>query len=202
MIVSVLRKLRSIWYRLSAIKYRSIAIYQVWLAGGKLSFGDHVKLATPVRVDGSGVVNIGHNCSLGFKLAIRVGNGEILVQARNPGSVVEIGDRCSLSNNISIIARTRIELGSCCIVGDRVTILDADFHEINPDVRIKHGGPGKTEPVRIGQNCWIGTDAMILKGVSIGGDSIIAPKSVVTRSFPTRSMIAGSPAKLVKSFGT
>lgn len=161
--------------------------------------GEHVFFAMPIRIDGIGMVNIGDYCSLGYQPAIRLGNGEILLQARERNSIVLIGNRCSFSNNIFIIARTQIELGEGCLVGDRVTIMDADFHEIDPRAREKGVGSGETAAVKIGNNCWIGTDAMILKGVTVGDDSIIAPKSVVTKSFPAKSIIAGVPATLVRS---
>lgn len=196
------RKIRSVWYRLTILWHRLSAMYQAWLAGGKLTIGEQVSFVVPVRTDGKGKVNIGHNSNLGFRLAPRFGNGEILVQAREAAAEVLIGKNCSFSNNISIVARTKIELGDRCLIGDRVTIMDADFHEIDPDIREKSGGPGLTEAVKIGDNCWIGTDVVILKGVVIGAGSVIAPKSVVTKSFPAKSIIAGSPAKLVRSFDT
>ena len=124
------------------------------------------------------------------------------MQARESDALVLIGEKCSFSNNVSIVARAKVELGDRCLVGDRVTIMDADFHEIDPEARKNNGGAGETEAVSIGNNCWIGSDAMILKGVIVGDDSVIAPKSVVTKSFPARSVIAGSPAKLVRSFDT
>ena len=200
--VWLFRKLRGAWYRFTAIWYRLSAIYQAWLAGGKLAIGDHVSFVVPIRIDGKGVVEIGQQSNLGYRLAPRFGNGEILMQARESDALVLIGGKCSFSNNIFIIARTRVELGARCLVGDRVTIMDADFHEIDPEVRKNNGGPGETEAVSIGKNCWIGSDAMILKGVTVGDGSVIAPKSVVTKSFPARSIIAGSPAKLVRSFDT
>jgi acetyltransferase-like isoleucine patch superfamily enzyme len=194
------RKMRGACYRLEALWFRLSVHHQAWLAGGKLQIGKQVIFVVPVRIDGEGTVNIGQNTNLGFRLAPRLGNGELLIQAREAAANVIIGNRCSFSNNVSIIARTMVQLGDRCLIGDRVTIMDADFHEIDPDIRLRNGGQGEAAAVKIGANCWIGSDAMILKGVIIGDGSIIAPKSVVTKTFPARSVIAGSPAKLVKSF--
>ena len=55
-----------------------------------------------------------------------------------------------------------------------------------------------SKKVRINQNVWIGENVVILKGVEIGKNSVIAAGSVVTRSFPERSVIGGVPAKLIK----
>ena len=200
MIVRVFRASRSFLQKVADWIFRIRAKYGAWLAGGEITWGDGISLAMPVRIDGKGKVCLGRSCSFGYRLAPRLGSGEILIQARDSDAVVVIGQKCSFSNNISIIARTRVELGDDCLVGDGVTIFDSDFHVADPDRRIKMGGAGETEPVRVGNNCWIGTGAMILKGVEIGDGSVIAPKSVVTKSFPARSVVAGIPAQLINKF--
>jgi maltose O-acetyltransferase len=195
----LLRLLRSLWIRVSGSSFRIAARLSARMEDADLFIDSGVSFAVPVRVDGTGAVRIGKRAQLGFRLAPRFGMGTILLQARERDAVISIGDNAAFSNNVSIIARTRVELGAHCIVGDRVTIYDADFHVIDPDIRLSTGGPGATQAVSIGRNCWIGTDALILKGVQVGDDSIIAAKSVVTRSFPARSVIAGNPAKLLRT---
>ncbi|MEZ5503141.1 MAG: acyltransferase [Halioglobus sp.] len=194
----VLRLLRAAWRRLLGALFRMAASLSAGMEAAKLTMEPGVSFAVPVRVDGQGSVHIGKSCRLGFRLAPRYGWGTILLQSREPDAVISIGDNAAFSNNITIIARSRIELGEHCLVGDRVTIVDADFHEIDPDARLSRGGPGASAPVCIGGNCWIGSEAMILKGVSIGAGSIVAPKSVVTRSFPPRSIVGGNPAQLLR----
>lgn len=141
-----------------------------------------MSFSVPVRVDGRGEVYIGQYSGLGDRFAPRFGKGDVLLQARVPHAVIKIGEKCSLSNNITLVARTRIELGDHCLVSDKVTILDADFHVIDPQARKEGGGPGETKAVEIGDNCWIGTDAMILKGVKISENSIVA-KVLLTSLF-------------------
>jgi len=75
-------------------------------------------------------------------------------------------------------------------------ILDSDFHGIAPWERDR---PGKTEPVEIGDNVWIGTEAMILKGVRIGKDAVIGARSVVVRDVPPGAIVAGNPSKAIGS---
>ena len=125
------------------------------------------------------------------------GNGEILFQARTQESVVCIGANCHFSNNVSIIALQKVVMGTDCLVGDGVCIYDADFHEIEPDYR--HNGPGLCAPVTIVDNVWLGSRAMVLKGVSIGENSIIAPMSVVTKDIPANVIAAGIPAKTIQN---
>lgn len=163
---------------------------------GTFSLAQNVSLNVPVRVDGQGEVNIGEHVSLGYPPAPSLGNGEILLQARDNGSQIIIGSRSFFSNNVSIVARGRIELGSDCLVGDGVMIVDADFHEVNPERRRESGG---VSPVSIGNNVWIGSRVIILKGVRIGDHSVIAAGAVVTSDIPPRALAGGVPARVLKS---
>ena len=53
-------------------------------------------------------------------------------------------------------------------------------------------------PIRIGNKCWIGFDAAILKGVSLGEGSIVGARSVVTKNVPPYTVVAGNPAKMIR----
>ena len=61
-----------------------------------------------------------------------------------------------------------------------------------------------TKPIKIGNNCWIGEKAVILPGTTLGEKCIVGAGGVVTKSFPSYSMVAGNPAKIIKTynFGT
>lgn len=172
-----------------------------WLAPnflwrGTFTLEHNVHLNVPVRIDGQGEVSIGEHVFLGYPPAPRLGSGEILLQARGKEARIAIGARSQFSNNVSIVARVCIELGSDCLVGDCVMIVDADFHEVNPERRREAGG---LAPVYIGNNVWIGSRVIILKGVRIGDHSVIAAGSVVTSDIPARSLAGGVPARVLKS---
>ena len=77
-----------------------------------------------------------------------------------------------------------------------MAIYDCDFHEINPESR--NASVGQILPVSIGDNVWLGSRIMVLKGVSIGSHSVIAAGSIVTQSIPSRCIAAGIPAKVIK----
>jgi maltose O-acetyltransferase len=77
-----------------------------------------------------------------------------------------------------------------------VAIVDADFHEINPATR--DNSAGEVRPVTIGNNVWIGSRVMVLKGASIGDNSVIAAMSVVTSAIPANCVAAGIPAKVIR----
>ena len=170
-----------------------------WREAGRhreFSLGFGCEAAVPLRGGGSGTVRVGRNNLFGFRDAFRLGNGEILFQARGAEAVIEIGDRNHISNNVAIVASRRISIGNGCQIGDLVAIYDSDFHELNPATRTRSGGP--SAPVVIGNNVWLGSRVMVLKGVSIGDNSVVGAMSVVTKSIPANCVAAGNPARVIR----
>lgn len=149
-------------------------------------------------------------CQRGHVKIFKV-NGEIVVGDRTtlwPGvklscvgstgktAILRIGRRCSIGD------RTEIHCGDSVTIGDEVAIawdcniLDRDYHATD-------GGIEKTAPVHIGNRVWIGCRAIILKGVAIGDNAVIAAGSVVTKNVSSNTLVAGNPAepkKVVKGW--
>lgn len=122
----------------------------------------------------------------------------------------KVGD-FTLLNGALLMADERIEIGSHCLVSWNVGIADSDFHPIDAAQRridtmalapFYDGRPArpvlKTAPVIIEDNVWIGMNAIILKGVRIGENSVVAAGAVVAKSVPANVVVAGNPAKVVK----
>jgi maltose O-acetyltransferase len=133
---------------------------------------------------------------LGWPGAYRFGDGCIMLQARTPNATVRVGKNCRFSNNISMIATESIEIGDGCLIGDLVSIMDSDFHGIAPAQR--HSGSFKTAPVKLGNNVWLGSRVLVLKGVTIGETSVVAAGSIVTSSLPPNCIAAGVPARALR----
>lgn len=157
------------------------------IARGKIRSEGIPVLDVPLRVDGEGGVTIGKNVSFGYHLAPRIGNGAILLQARTPDSVIEIGDKTFLSNNVSLVACREIRIGQECLIGDQTMIVDSDFHGWEPWRRREQG---VVKQVNIGNNVWIGSRCIILRGVSIGDNSIIGAGMVIAQSIPPNSIVS------------
>lgn len=166
------------------------------LAQCPVELGKHCVFHVPVRNDGAGVLSLGDRNVFGSPASVRLGNGGILIQARGPGARVQIGNENLFSNNVAIVAGELITIGNGCQIGDLVTVFDCDFHELNPATRCRSAGP--TRPVRIGSNVWLGSRVMVLKGVSIGDNAVIAAASVVTHDVPANSVAAGVPAHVIR----
>ena len=117
----------------------------------------------------------------------------------------------TLLNGALVMAEERIEIGSHCLVSWNVGIADSDFHPLEPAQRLidaqalapyfKSRPPRPkltTAPVLIADNVWIGMNAVILKGVTIGENSVVAAGSVVTKSVESNTVVAGNPAVMVR----
>lgn len=162
----------------------------------QLTIGKGTTFNVPVRSGGNGTLIIGTGNGFGYRPAPRVGSGEILLQPRGRNARIIIGANNSFSNNVSVIAAGEIVIGDGCQIGDQAVIYDCDFHEIDPRYRNRSVGP--ILPVRIGCNVWLGSRAMVLKGVSIGDNSVVAAMSVVTKPVPPNCVVAGNPARIIR----
>lgn len=121
--------------------------------------------------------------------------------------VISIGDRTML-NGSCLVAYDRITIGKDCQIASSTLISDTDFHPVDAHEREKQvrGLPYSFDSVAkasitLGDNVWIGWNATILKGVTIGKDSIVAAGSVVLAgNYPEGSLLAGNPARVAKTF--
>lgn len=87
------------------------------------------------------------------------------------------------------------------MIAPNVIIVDSDFHiPWPPETRLHYPGTEADGEINIGKNCWIGMNSIILKGVTIGDNSIIATGSVVIHNISADSLAAGIPAKVVKKY--
>ncbi len=115
------------------------------------------------------------------------------------GSTLSIGNDCGFSG-VSIYCSDRIVIGDRVNIGVNTMIWDTDFHPIESKKRFVHDVSAiKSLPINIEDDAFIGGESIILKGVTIGRDSIIAAGSVVTKSVPAREIWGGNPAKFIKS---
>lgn len=113
------------------------------------------------------------------------------------GAILTIGDNVGISNS-TIVCHNEITIGDNVKIGGSCKIWDTNFHSIDYKKRITTDDDIKTGKIIIGNNCFIGGDSTILKGVDIGKNSIIAAGSVVTKNIPENEIWGGNPARLIR----
>lgn len=168
------------------------------------TIGANVKFAGwPVLVPASsGSLRIGDRAVLvsrAWATALGVSR-PVILRCLTPNARIDIGDDCGLSGTVICAAKSVI-IGKRCLMGADVTIFDTDFHPHEPENRryAKPDWEAISAPVIIGDDVFIGTGAVIQKGVKIGNGSIVAARSVVLHDVPAMSVVAGVPAKVIRN---
>lgn len=110
------------------------------------------------------------------------------------GAIFTLGNATFINENSRIMVYKDLYIGDNCVISWDVNIIDTDHHNIvdNTITKIKDSG------IVIGDNVWIGARATILKGVTIGNGSIIAAGAIVTKDVPSKCLMGGNPAKIIK----
>lgn len=196
------RYFHAVWLRyINRLELANILAY-IKRSGGSVSPGVIFFEAPIVSIAEGSRIEIGENCvicsdSKNTTLGV---NHPLVLRTLRPGARIVIGKDTGISGG-SICAALSVKIGEHCLVGANVTITDTDFHPIDPEGRRYNENPEGigAAPVEIEDNVFIGTGAIILKGVRIGKNSVIGAGSVVTRDVPPDSIAAGNPAKVLRN---
>lgn len=172
-------RLRGTYYR---VKFR--------LLGRRVIIGRRFQVLGPLDIRGPGTVVFGDNCSVA---GTRLHPTTPYTHSRN--AVIRFGNRVSLTS-------TRLGCTRCIEVGDDTglsdaRIMDSDFHALARRDTQRVNTSGRSKPVRIGSNVWIGAGAMVLKGVVIGENATVGAGAVVLQDVPPDSVVVGNPARVV-----
>lgn len=120
-----------------------------------------------------------------------------VLSTRRPDATLTIGDDFGMTGGV-IVCEEKITIGQRVTIGANSTITDTDFHPIDPVWRYQYPADAKTAPVIIEDDVFIGMQVLILKGVTIGKNSMIGAGSVVTKSIPAGVIAAGNPARIIR----
>ncbi len=123
---------------------------------------------------------------------------------------ISLGEFSAIGKGSVIRSVERVVVGRCVAISTNVVIADNNSHPVNPADRLilQKTPPGSFErswinsehaPIIIGDNCWIGENSRICKGVTIGDGAIVAANAVVTKDVPANSIVAGNPGRIVKT---
>jgi len=192
--------------RLRNSRLRLLEIYSgcwmtISLAIKKVQHGSHLRCwgkMNVVRYPASRIT-MGNRCSFrSDNSSNMIGvNRRCMLSTHSQKAVISIGNGCGFSGTV-IGAMEKIEIGNDVLCGANTLITDFDWHGILPHER--KTSPGDSRPIIIGNNVFIGYGTVVLKGVSIGDNSVIGANSVVTKSIPANVIAGGNPCKVIKAF--
>lgn len=158
------------------------------------SVGPRFRMEQLPYLVGEGQIDIGSDVRLSGKSTICFSSRLVSNPHLSIGDGTFVGHLCAFS-----IAQS-VRIGTHCLLAGGVIVRDQDGHPL--DAGLRRSGQPPTEdavnPVVIGNDVWIGSGAIVLKGVCIGDRAIVAAKAVVTRDVPPDVVVAGNPAKIVK----
>ncbi len=186
--------------------------YKLVMKATKVKYGKGLLLkGVPVIFNKKGAeLTIGNNVTVKSSfLSNLVGlYSRTIIVTRAPGAYIRIGDNVGMSG-VTIYARKGIEIGDNTAIGGNTKILDNDFHPIEAETRNKlladkNGGDSDlvpSKPIKIGKNCFIGCNAIILKGTELGDGCVVGAGAVVSGKFEAGSVIVGNPARCIRKVG-
>jgi len=109
------------------------------------------------------------------------------------GKPVTIGKRCFIQQCCTFFGRGGIEIGNDVFIGPKCNLITIN-HDVNPDNRSATYG----KPIKIEDKVWLGINATVLPGVTLGYGCIVGANSVVTKDVPPMTIVAGNPARIIK----
>ena len=179
---------------------RSMAPDEVWrdtlaLLRARWHLRQATSVGERVRVWGRPVVRNLGTLIIGQRATLV--SGAIPIQLTvEPDGKLEIGAHTFMNYGCSILATKLVSIGPGCKIGMDVLMMDNDFHQIEP---AKRAIRPPSRPIVLESNVWLGARTIVLSGVTIGADSVVAAGSVVTRDIPPRTVSAGQPARVIRS---
>ncbi len=167
------------------------AAYTKIAATGFADFGRGSRIMLPFRAGNPQKVVVGRNVLIGPSSWFMV------PQLDAAGPVIHIGDRVRM-NQTSISAVEEVVIEDAVALARGVYISDHTHGFDDPDVPIRDQPLARVAPVRIGRGAWLGQNVVVLPGVTIGRGSVVGANSVVRSDVPDRTVVAGTPARVIR----
>jgi acetyltransferase-like isoleucine patch superfamily enzyme len=115
------------------------------------------------------------------------------------GSVLKIGRNTRIGSDAVIAVQEKVDIGNHVLIAARCFISDQNHAFRDPSRPVMHQGVTTPNPVSIGDGSWLGINVCIMPGVNLGRNCVVGANSVVTKSYPDFSILAGAPAKPIGS---
>jgi acetyltransferase-like isoleucine patch superfamily enzyme len=132
---------------------------------------------------------------LGEKVRLRSHPTKVTLAVAEDGRL-SIGDRAFLNYGVTVHAERSVTIGRDVRLADCVAVWDTDFHPV------EEGAEVRIAPVVIEDNAWVGRNAIVLPGVTIGRSAVVAAGAVVTSDVPANTLVAGNPARVIRELSS
>ena len=124
-------------------------------------------------------------------------NHPVVLATRSANAEIKIGNDCGLSGT-TIVSASSIFIGNRVLIGSNSTLVDTDFHPLDWVERQMNPLNGKSAPIIIEDDVFIGMNCVVLKGVRIGRGTVIGAGSVVSKNIPAGCIAVGNPALVIR----
>jgi acetyltransferase-like isoleucine patch superfamily enzyme len=150
-------------------------------------------LLAPALLAGAGSIDFEHEVTLGWRESPAALAGYSYIEARSPDSSISFGAGTYVNNCSAIISEgPGVAIGQRCLIGVGVHIYDSDFHAL--DAGARNSTLPRMAAVSIADDVFIGSNAIILKGVAIGSGAVVGAGAVVSSDVAAGSTVTGNPA--------
>ena len=182
---------------MSLLKHVGFLLYP--RPAGMRAMGSQSVVMFPRRIQGGASIEIGSDVIVQSHswLAAIARWGDTVYKPR-----IGIADHVRIGRHAIITAIEEVLIGEGCLLSEQVFISDHTHEAVPGAIPPTHQPLARGGPVNIGRHCFIGIRSCIMGGVTLGDYCVVGANSVVTRSFPPGSVIAGAPAKLLKTLDT
>ncbi len=187
---------------LAALRRATTKMHTSWLRATYpfARFGEGVSIHHRCEVSRAAAqqISLGDNLFIGTDVWLNV-----VLQSKSDGPKIVLGRGCKIGRRSTISAKNFVELRNDVLLAPSVLIMDHNHEYSDPTLPIHAQGCSEGGRIVIEENCWLGHGSVISCGkgeLVLGRNSVVGANSVVTKSFPPFSVIAGNPAKLVRRF--
>ncbi|MDQ6693226.1 MAG: acyltransferase [Chloroflexota bacterium] len=171
-----------------------------WVRWYKLRLSNHVQFGRNFATNGRMVIRGPGRVIFGDDINAWANAEKNVFITYTAESRITVGSGSRL-NGVGAMAYTQISFGPRCIVGSAI-VVDNDFHPLEPAKRHDPTAPITAAPIKIGENVWLAGQCAVLKGVTVGDNSVVGFRAVVSGNVPANVVVAGNPARIVKRFDT
>ena len=178
-------------HKMLTLSYARLAARWLWL---KLRFRGRLKTDGLCFVCPGVRIEIGRDATLALGRWSWIGHGS---KIRVHEGEASIGAKSVLGQECTISAFQHVSIGRECIIADRVMLIDFDHGVVEVERPVRDQGIYKRD-VRVGHNVWIGYGVAILRGVTVGDNSVLGTSTIVTSDVPANAVAAGVPVRVIR----